>query len=380
MSQQTLQNNVPFGNNRTAINSNFTELYADKHNHSNKNILDNINEAPPTQASVTTAQTTAQNAQTTADGKADASHSHGASDLSGIVKTVNNNAPDAQGNVNVTGGGTGGGDATETAMGVSFVASNPQNIMQGVTVNDTDSVASVLRRMLRQATPPTYLAPTLTLSGTASGNVEIGSNIAPVLTPTFTQRNGGTATERRILRGGTVIDTSSTVTPFTDTEFQLLAVTNYTASVDYGQGGILNDSLGEPDETGRIPSGTVTSGTVSYNPVRRAFFGALGLSPSVLNDSAQIRALPSNFLNPVNGTVMAVDVTSANQGICFAYPATLRDPTSIIMQSTGFDMKGSFNITRVQVEGANGAVSVEYKVLTMINAAAFTNDRYTLTV
>ena len=45
-------------------------------------------------------------------GAAPASHTHGAADLSGVVKSVNGEAPDGAGNVTVAGGG-GGGDFSQ---------------------------------------------------------------------------------------------------------------------------------------------------------------------------------------------------------------------------------------------------------------------------
>lgn len=49
---------------------------------------------------------TAMNAMATAiEGKANAAHTHTAADLSGVVKTVNGNAPDAEGNITITNSG-----------------------------------------------------------------------------------------------------------------------------------------------------------------------------------------------------------------------------------------------------------------------------------
>ena len=52
--------------------------------------------------------------QSALDGKADATHTHGAADLSGVVKTVNGEAPDEAGNVDVAGGG--GGTTPKTRL------------------------------------------------------------------------------------------------------------------------------------------------------------------------------------------------------------------------------------------------------------------------
>ena len=49
-----LENNVPMGQNRVAINDNFTELYSSKHTHPTiaKSIMDSLTEIPPTNDSI----------------------------------------------------------------------------------------------------------------------------------------------------------------------------------------------------------------------------------------------------------------------------------------------------------------------------------------
>jgi hypothetical protein len=268
----------------------------------------------------------------------------------------------------------GGGSATEIEMGDSFTVSNPQGLMQGVTISKTDDVFGVLKRMLRQAEPPAYLSPLLSIAGSpASGTHEIGSNLTPTLLPTFTQRNGGAPIQRRIMRGGAVINTASTVTSFTDAQFQLITETTYSAAVDFGQGEILNDSLGEPDPTGRIEAGTVTSGNVSYTPVRRAFFGALNIS-NIPQNSNDVRALPQNILNPVNGSALSANISAGSgQLIAFVYPATLRAPTSVM--DGGLNVLAGYTQTIIQVAGANNAASVDYRLIFTTNAVGAPANR-----
>jgi hypothetical protein len=273
------------------------------------------------------------------------------------------------------------GNATEIEMGGSFVASNPQGILQGVTINETDTVFEIFKKAFRKAEPPVYHAPLLSLAGSnpAAGNIEIGTSISPTLTPSFNQRNGGAATQRRIIRGGAVVNTSPTVTAFTDTQFQLLTATTYSAAVDFGQGEILNDSLGDPDPDGRIEAGTVTSANVTYTPVRRAFFGALS-SPDVPITSDDVRALPQNTLNPANGTQLHANITSGTgKLIAFAYPVTLRAPTSIM--DGGLNVLAGYIQTTIQVAGVNNASPTEYRLIYTTNAVGASSARtVTLTI
>jgi len=281
--------------------------------------------------------------------------------------------------------GTGGGTATVMEMGNSFVATNPLfPNLNGQTISNTDMVYDVLKQILRPTVAPTYQSPTLSLAGSApsAGLVEYGTDISPTLTPTFTQRDGGVLSEYRLLRNGSPIHTGTSASAMSDLPaFAIDAVTTYTAEADYGIGPVKNDSEGNPDPAGQITPGTAHSGSVTYTPCYRIFAGSLTAN-TPLTTSAQIRALPITELNPQNGTSIPVSVsTGANQRqIVFAYPATLRSPTSIIMQSMGFDMKGSFTESVVAVDDASGGNPINYKILSLVVAIPFVDDTYTLTI
>lgn len=63
--------------------------------------------------------------QTALNGKANASHTHGAADLTGVVKTVNGEAPDSSGDVAVAGGGAGEFELRGTGMPNGVVTATP---------------------------------------------------------------------------------------------------------------------------------------------------------------------------------------------------------------------------------------------------------------
>ena len=57
--------------------------------------------------------------------------------------------------------------------------------------------------------------------------------------------------------------------------------------------------------------------------------------------------------------------------IMLAYPATLRDVTSIKDRNgLNAESKSSFTLSTVSVEGADGATAIQYKVYTMDRAEA----------
>ena len=256
--------------------------------------------------------------------------------------------------------------AQEIEMKIDFTTTQTVGgLPSGTVISITDNIQSLLKKMLN----PTVL-PTLTLSGNpAAGNIEIGTNINPTLTPTWNQRDGGPLTQYRLYRQGTVnpIFTYGTIASHgINPPFQLTTTTTYNAQVDYSA------SQG-------VAAGTVNSGNVTYTPHRRAFLGALS-NATIPNTSALIRALAAGTFNPGNNTTLVVNVVIGSKGICFAYPETARDATSIIQTGVG-DVLNTFTKIIVQVAGANDYLPVNYKVYYRLPEFAFaSNETFTLTI
>jgi len=251
----------------------------------------------------------------------------------------------------------------------------------GDTISATDSAYYIVKRLLNPLLPPVYVLPNLTLTGSIPMAREIGENVVPVLTPVWTQNDGGSFEKYRLYKDGSEIYANLTEeVAHTDSAFQLVANVIYNAQVDYMQGEIKNDSDGEPDDSGRIYAGTSTSNNIIYTPQRKAFYGSL-TDDTLPDTSVFIRSLAGSSLNPVNNTQLTVDVPVGERGCVFAYPDTLKAPTSIIQQSLGFDLKGSFKDEIVEVEGANGYAPINYRVYYLLAEFPFvSNERIILTI
>jgi len=263
-------------------------------------------------------------------------------------------------------GAGGTNDAREVFMGGdSFIVTNPYaGIPLGTEIKSERDLYSILRFILRPIEPPVYIKPTLSLTGTVPFSREIGENITTTFTPTFTQNDGGALEQYRLVRNAINIHTGTSAVPITET-FQLTENRNYFAQADFAQGEIKEDSAGEPDDTGRIEAGTVTSNTVSYTPFRRAFYSAL-FTPQFPTDSDSVRALSQSLDNPQNGTQITVEVNAGQRGLVFCYPQSLRPPSSIIQVSLGLNVTSWFTEIAVPVRGANGFTAVMYRVLYLI--------------
>jgi len=279
------------------------------------------------------------------------------------------------------GGAVGTVDADDVAMANLINVTVPGGVggwPNGASVAPTDSVWDVLRRLLNPRIPPTYVAPTLTLSGTTPLAREIGENVTATLTPNFQQNDGGAITQYRLSRDGANILTNPTAMAHTDAAFQLAVNVTYQAAADFAQGPVKPDSEGVNDPTGQIQAGTITSAAVTYTPQRRGFFGPLAAPPAPTT-SATVRGLASNVLGPGNNTQMVVNIVNG-RGVSFAYPATLRALTSIFAATLGStNLVSQFAETSVTVEGANGYAGVAYRVYSMTTAVPF-SDTYTATI
>lgn len=144
---------------------------------------------------------------------------------------------------------------------------------------------------------------------------------------------------------------------------------SFTATASYNAGPQPKNSKNVNHETGLF-AGTI-SNTRNITGARRTFFGG-DTNTVAPTTSSQIRALPSSVLNLSNGSQFTLIVPAGSRRICFAYPANLRDVTSVAyVQQGNAEQKGVFNLTNVAVNGANNFVATNYKVYTYISGVPF---------
>lgn len=250
----------------------------------------------------------------------------------------------------------------------------------GNVITAGTSLADVVKNMLQAIIPPTYQAPTLSLSGSAPATVEAGTSIAPTLTPTWNQRDGGTPILYTVKRGGVDVLTNATAIAYNEPSFVLGDTSvQFQATETYNQGPVKNNNQGNASPAGQIPAGTATSGTVTYTGKRQLFYGA-DIGTNAPADSAAVRILASKVLGPVNGTVFSLTIPAGTARVVFAYPDTLREVSSVKYVELGNgEVKDTFALTTVSVEGAAGFTAINYKVYSFVPAMPF-GDAVTYTV
>lgn len=266
----------------------------------------------------------------------------------------------------------------KTNESIEVMLTNPVgSYSNGDVIDANTSVDVIIKKLVQQQIPPVYTAPSINLvvAGKAVGSYEAGTSCNPSLTSTFTAGDAGAITEHKITKNGTSV-ASGTATSLAHSDTFVLGdeTVTFVSSCTYEDGAIKNDNFGDPYPSTSIKSGTVTSSSKSYTGFRKYFYGADNTTTAP-TASAEIRALTGSTVAASNGKTFTLSVTAGQRRAMFAYPATLRDVTSVKYVEMGNDeSKAFFTKTLVDVEGADGFTAMSYKVYTYIPDQAFPSN------
>lgn len=140
-----------------------------------------------------------------------------------------------------------------------------------------------------------------------------------------------------------------------------------TATVAYTDGAVPVTNRGNAYAAGQIKSGSKSASSAAITGYRNTFFGTLTSKSDALTSSVIRGLTPSNGAFAA-GSKFDIAIPVGAMRVLFAYPASLRDVSSVTDENgMGAQIVGSFakNLTTVQVEGANGATAIDYKVYYM---------------
>lgn len=177
-----------------------------------------------------------------------------------------------------------------------------------------------------------------------------------------------------------VVDTNGVTKTAASGSFDNVTVTdgmNYTitATATYGDGTIPVTNRGNAYAAGQIKGGSKSATSSAITGYRNTFWGTLESKDGEIN-SAYVRGLSNKSGSSyANGSTFDITVPLGAMRVMFAYPATLRDVSSV-KDDNGMqaEISGSFaaNLKTVKVEGKNGATAIDYKVYYMDMAEANT--------
>lgn len=275
-------------------------------------------------------------------------------------------------------------DKVFLASAISVKGQTLGSYKDGDTIEAGTSLTSLLKKQFAKQIPPTYTNPSYSMSP-GDQWVESGTYVTPTINGSYNQNDGGAIISYVLTRlyGGQSEELINDTTIRTYSQPQIMvkdgASLKYTGVLRYGDGPIKNDNLDEPYPSTSIKANQFTR-TCTYNGQRKCFYGR-DKQPSKAADSAAVRALPQNVMNPNNGTKLTISILAGDTRVTFAYPANLRDVNSVVSSALNLNVKDTFTKELVDVEGANGYDAMQYKVYTYIPAIPFaSSDTYTVTI
>lgn len=231
------------------------------------------------------------------------------------------------------------------------------------------SVAEAFTEIFSKRLQPTITAnPEVSLTFGQAKAYEVGTTVSPTYSAslsagsyTYDPATGITATSWEI--SDTAGNTADTATgSFADVI--VADNTNYkiTAKANYGEGAVAKDNLGaDSNPVIKIAAGSATKTSGAITGYRNSFYGTVTEKAEVT--STIIRGLTKSNKALANGNSFTVSIPAGAVRVIFAYPATLRDVSSVKdVNGLNAEIKSAFTKSAVTVAGAGADAGIEYKV------------------
>lgn len=253
-----------------------------------------------------------------------------------------------------------------------------------------DSLLEVLLNAFATDSNPSITQPSVSISSSSFKAYEVGTNVTPSYTATlnpgsyqYGPATGVTATSWSVVDNAAEPNTLTTASG-SFPQMQVVDGTSYsiTATASYGAGAIPNTALGQEYADGQIKAGSKSATKGTITGYRNGFYGTTTSQSSGTFESDNIRALTATNKAVTAGTVWNISIPVGARSVIFAYPATIRDVTSVLdANGLNAEIKTAFTKVQAQVAGANGYNPIEYKVYyTNYANANDTQNTYKVTI
>ena len=269
------------------------------------------------------------------------------------------------------------GNLTKTQNGIATFAVKGKSVAEAFT--------EIFSKRLQPGTPT---QPSVSLTFNQAKAYEVGTTVTPSWSATLSTGSytygpatGITATAWEIS------DTAGNTATTASGSFDAITVadgTNYkiTAKATHGAGAVANDNLGSPSSPEvKIAAGSKSKTSGAITGYRNTFYGTKTTKDAL--DSAAIRSLTTKSDKALaNGNSFTIAIPVGAVRVVFAYPATLRDVSSVKdVNGLNAEIKSAFAKSTIAVEGANGATAIDYKVYTTDFAEPVAKaNSYTITI
>lgn len=255
---------------------------------------------------------------------------------------------------------------------------------------DNKSLLDVLNDAYSEDKNPTITQPSVGISSSTARAYEVGTSVTPAYSGSFNAGNyeygpkpTGAAITEWLASNNVTTETKTTQTG-TFAAYVVPDGSNYRITIKgtYSDGVIPITALEKPYPAGQIKGTIKMAQSGAITGYRNSFYGTLEDKTMAIN-SATIRGLAQKSGKALaNGNTFTVNIPVGAQVVLIAYPATLRDVTSIKdVNGLNADITSAFTKSAVNVEGAAGYTAISYKVYRLDFAKP--NDaanKYTVTI
>lgn len=237
------------------------------------------------------------------------------------------------------------------------------------------TVENIVKKLLMKQVPPTYTQPSVAISnngGSASGSYEIGSTVTPKVRATFIQNDAGAVTSIQFQKNSSDVGDAQSSAPATyeETGFVLESTTSFRAVVNYAEGAVKKDNLGQDYPDGHIQAGSKTTSNYTFTPYRQGYFVGSTVDKATLT-SATIRDMTKKN-GAYSAQTIEFTVPVGAGRVVIACPATSTGLKKVINTSAlNADVTSTFVKSTLDIEGADGYSAITYNVWTFIPDVAY---------
>ena len=234
---------------------------------------------------------------------------------------------------------------------------------------------------------PSVTQPAGSVSLAGAGAKEVGTKVTPSYAATFNagKYEFGPATGCSIA-SWSVTDTNNAgplnTATGSFTEITVADDTNYkvTATGNFSEGAIPVTNVGNEYASGKIIAGSKSATSSAITGYRNSFYGTLTEKGELTSDI--IRSLGKSNKALKNGNTFDITIPVGAMRVVFAYPATLRDVTSVKdVNGLNAEISGAFTKSTLSIEGLNNFQGINYKVyITDFAEAVATANTYKVTI
>ena len=122
-------------------------------------------------------------------------------------------------------------------------------------------------------------------------------------------------------------------------------------------------------------NGLTGSASVDIKFARGIFYGT-STTGDLYNTSALVRSLSNKELGKTSGYKFTVDIPVGTKSVIIAIPSTMSLSAVNFRESMNMDVLSTFNVSTVDVQGANGYTAIGYKVYQYVATSPFTQSSH----